>query len=308
MHGERRPDDTDRIIGALASGQGGVVSRRQLKERGVGDDAIDHRISLGRLLRLPGHRGVLMVGHTARTPHTALWAAHLALGSDSVVSHRAAAWHLELLSSRTRAELTVRSDRRRRAAFVVHRTGWLPPSHVVEVDGLPVTTVARTLIDLGAVVPPRRVEQAFDKAEILRILDLRDVERILAEAGSRPGTAALRAVLGREYAGSTLTDSWLGEQLLMIMRSAGLREPRQQLQVLDYRPDFCWPEARLIVEADGAGAHGTRRGHAHDTRRDVLLTIAGWTVLRFAYDSIVHDPRYVADAIRAALASGRRSP
>ena len=56
------------------------------------------------------------------------------------------------------------------------------------------------------------------------------------------------------------------------------------------------------MEVDGFATHGTRRGHAHDTRRDVLLTNAGWTVLRFAYTAIVGDPGYVADAIRTALA------
>jgi very-short-patch-repair endonuclease len=131
----------------------------------------------------------------------------------------------------------------------VHRSRWLPPSHVADVDGLPVTSVA-----------------------------------------------------------STLTDSALGEMLLAIVRRADLPEPRQQPPLLGFRPDFCWPEARLIVEADGAGAHGTRRGHAHDTRRDVRLTNAGWTVLRFAYDAIVHDPNYVEGAIRTALARGRRGP
>jgi very-short-patch-repair endonuclease len=306
MDGERRRDGTDRLIGALASGQGGVVSRRQLLASGIGKGAIDRRLDKRRLLPMPGHRGVLAVGHTARGPNTALWAAHLALGQASVVSHRSAAGRLELLSSSGRAELTVRSARRPRKAFLVHRTDWLPPSHIVELDGLPVTSVARTLLDLGAVVPPRRVEQAFDKAEILGVLDLREIERLLAEAGPRPGTATLRGILGREHAGSTLTDSWLGERLLMLIRRARLPEPRQQYWVLGYRADFCWPAKRLVVEADGAGAHGTRRGHAHDTRRDVLLTNAGWTVLRFAYDAIVHDPGYVADAIRTALASGRR--
>jgi very-short-patch-repair endonuclease len=308
MHGERRPDETDRVIGTLASRQGGVVSRRQLTEREIGNGAVDHRIALGRLLPVHGHRGVLAVGHGARGRDTAIWAAHLALGPHSVVSHRSAAARVELLASPLRVDMTVRGDRRRRTAFLVHRTDWLPESHVVELDGLPVTTVARTLLDLGAVVSPRHVEQAFDRAELLRLLDLRQVERILAEAGRRPGTSALRAVLGRESAASTLTDSALGEMLLAIIRRAGLPEPRQQYPVLRYRADFCWPDARLIVEADGAGAHGTRRGHAHDTRRDVRLTNASWTVLRFAYDAIVHDPHCVENAIRTALARGRRSP
>jgi very-short-patch-repair endonuclease len=79
------------------------------------------------------------------------------------------------------------------------------------------------------------------------------------------------------------------------------------MPVLRFRPDFCWPEARLIVEADGAAVHAGRRAHARDTRRDVLLTNAGWTVLRFAYTDIVGDPGYVASAIATALELGRRS-
>jgi very-short-patch-repair endonuclease len=307
MDAERRQNDTDRLIGALASSQGGVVCRRQLEARGIGRGAIERRIAMGRLLPVARHRGVLAVGHEARGRDTAIWAAHLALGPDSAVSHRSAAHRWELLSAPARVELTLRAGRRRRTAIVVHRTSWLPSSHVVEVNRLPTTTVARTLLDLGAVVSPRRVEKAFDRAELLRLLDVREVERILAEAGRRPGTSALRAVLGREQAGSTLTDSALGEMLLAIIRRGALPEPRQQYPVLGYRADFCWPDARLIVEADGAGAHGTRSGHAHDTRRDVRLTNASWTVLRFAYDAIVHDPRYVEDAIRTALERRRRS-
>ena len=171
MGGERRPDNPDRTIGRLASAQGGVVSRRQLKEHDVGSGAIDSRLALGRLVCVPGHRGVLAVGHTARGPHTALWAAHLALGPGSVVSHRSAAARLELLPGPTRVELTARTGKRRRTALVLHRTDWLPSSHVVKLEGLPVTTVARTLLDLGAVVPPRRVEQAFDRADIMRLLE-----------------------------------------------------------------------------------------------------------------------------------------
>jgi very-short-patch-repair endonuclease len=175
-------------------------------------------------------------------------------------------------------------------------------------DGLPVTVVARTLFDLGAVVAPREVERAFDRAEVQGLLDLRSVERVLAEGAGRAGCAALRAVLGRTLAGSTLTDSELEEMLLAIVRDAGLPEPRQQYPLLGFRVDFCWPEWGLVVEADGAAAHAGRRAHARDTRRDVALTNAGWTVLRFAYADIVGDPRYVAGAIAAALARGRRSP
>src|SRR6185295_11574763 len=140
------------------------------------------------------------------------------LGAASVVSHRSGAAEWDLRRTPARPELTVPGDRRGRAAFRVHRTTWLPRWHVTVRDGLPVTVVARTLFDLGAVVAPREVERAFDRAEVQGLLDLRSVERVLAEGAGRAGCAALRAVLGRTLAGSTLTDSELEEMLLAIVR------------------------------------------------------------------------------------------
>jgi very-short-patch-repair endonuclease len=307
MDAERRPRDPDRLIGELATGQAGVVARRQLTALGIGRGAVEHRVAAGRLQRVPGHRGVFTVGHGARAPRTATWAAHLALGARSVVSHRSAAWLRGLRDQPDKPELTVLGDGRRRSAFRVHRTSWLPAHHATEIDGLRVATLARLLLDLAATGPARHVERAVDQAEVIRILDVAPILELLDEAGRRPGVPALRAILGRNDAGSTLSDSELGEMLLAIIRGAGLPEPRHQAWILGYCPDFSWPAERVIAEADGAAAHGTRRSHIHDTRRDVVLTNGGWTVLRFAYTHIVGDPRYVAEAIRVALARGRPS-
>jgi very-short-patch-repair endonuclease/predicted transcriptional regulator of viral defense system len=307
MDAERRPRDADRLIGELATKQAGVVARRQLMALGIGRGAMEHRLAAGRLRHVPGHRGVFSVGHAARAPRTATWAAHLALGPRSVVSHRSAAWLRGLRDRPARAELTVLGSGRRRSTFRVHRTSWLPAHHATEIDGLRVATLARLLLDLAATGPARQVEHAVDQAEVIRILDVRPILELLDEAGRRPGVATLRAVLGRDSAGSTLSDSDLAEMLFAIIRGAGLPEPRHQMWILGYQPDFAWPAERLIAEADGAATHGTRRGHAHDTRRDVVLTNGGWTVLRFAYTHIVRDPGYVAEALRVALARARRS-
>ena len=140
----------------------------------------------------------------------------------------------------------------------------------------------------------------FIAAEAARAVTEQDLEDVLTRAGRRACARRLALVLS-ETSGMTLSEA---ERILRrLLRDAGLQQPITNYPIGPYRADFCWPDARLIVEADGAGAHGTRRGHAHDTRRDVRLTNAGWTVLRFAYDAIVHDPRYVEDAIRTALAT-----
>ena len=250
----------------------------------------------------------------ARTPLTMYWAAHLAIGPSSVISHRSAAAVRELRTSRFAfVELTVPGPSRRRGRGLrVHRTTWLPARDVTEVDGLPVTSVARTLLDLGAVVPARQVERAFDQADVANVLDLADVQRVLHDGRARPGCAKLRTVVARDIAGTTLTETELEELLLAIVRRAGLPDPICQYPVLEYRADLCWPAARVIAEADGP-AHDTPAGRVHDARRDVQLQNAGWRVLRFPKREILGDPVYVADAIgarcpaRPAAAGTRRS-
>src|SRR4051794_14320654 len=278
MQTKAHPRHVDQQVAELAAGQEGVVAGAQLRALGIGSGAVKYRVAVGRLHRIPGHRGVFLVGHAARTPRTMYWAAHLAVGASSVISHRSAAALRELRASRSGfVELTVPGPSRRRGRGLrVHRTTWLPDADVVEIDGLPVTSVARTLLDLGA------------------------VQRVLHEGAARPGAATLRAVAARDAAGTTLTETDLEDLLLAIVRRAGLPEPICQHPVLEYRADLCWPAARLIAEADGP-AHDTPVGRIRDARRDVRLQNAGWRVLRFPKREILGDPVYVADAIGQAL-------
>src|SRR3954454_5387046 len=302
MQTKAHPRHVDQQVAELAAGQEGVVAGAQLRALGVGPGAVKYRVAAGRLHPIGGHRGVFLVGHGARAPRAMYWAAHLAIGAVSVISHRSAAALHELRRSRSAfVEVTVPGPSRRRGrALRVHRTTWLPDADVVEIDGLPVTSVARTLLDRGAVVPYGGVERAFDQAVVANRLDFGDVQRVLHEGAARPGAATLRAVAGRDAAGTTLTETDLEELLLAIVRRAGLPEPICQHPVLEYRADLCWPAARLIAEADGP-AHDTPAGRVHDARRDVRLQNAGWRVLRFPKREIVGDPVYVADAIREAL-------
>jgi len=302
MQTKAHPSHVDQHVAALAGRQAGVVAAAQLRALGLGAGAIKYRVATGRLHALPGHRAVFQVGHVARTPLTMYWAAHLAIGPSSVISHRSAAAVRELRTSRSAfVELTVPGPSRRRGRGLrVHRTTWLPACDVTEVDGLPVTSVARTLLDLGAVVPARQVERAFDQADVANVLDLADVQRVLQDGRARPGCAKLRTVVARDTAGTTLTETELEELLLAIVRRAGLPDPICQYPVLEYRADLCWPAARVIAEADGP-AHDTPAGRVHDARRDVRLQNAGWRVLRFPKREILGDPVYVADAIGRAL-------
>src|SRR3712207_6216201 len=156
MDEQLRFREVDRRIAALAHRQHGVVARRQLAEVGLGRGAIDHRLGCGRLLVV--HRGVYAVGYRRMTRQARWMAAVLAAGPGAVLSHRAAAalWQIRRPDG---IEVTRESKGRSRPGITVH-TAPLPPDEVTEVDGIPTTTVPRTLLDLAAVVSEREFTRA----------------------------------------------------------------------------------------------------------------------------------------------------
>jgi hypothetical protein len=164
MGGQLRSELIDRLIAELAERQHGVVARRQLRENGMGSDAIDHRVKVGRLH--VGYRGVYAVGHRILTTHGSWKAAVLGSGSGcgAALSHRAVA-ALWKLRPRSHLEVTVPSWRRARPGIVIHHAE-LPTDEVTTEDGIPLTMVPRTLLDLAAVLPRNQLERAVNEAEV----------------------------------------------------------------------------------------------------------------------------------------------
>ena len=174
-------------------------------------------------------------------------------------------------------------------------------------DGIPCTTVARTLVDLGDVVPRRAVEKAVEQAEILQLFDLNAVERAIERAGPRRGAGILLSVL-EELSGPTLTASDLEEAFLALCRDAGLRTPEVNVWMTlsdgsAIKVDFLWRRERLVVETDGHPFHRTRQSRERDTRRDVLLRLDGFEPVRFTGRQVVfdfHSDRYAMAAMFGA--------
>jgi hypothetical protein len=215
---------TDVRISRLAEGQHGVVSLPQLQLLGLSARAVRDRVARGRLTRL--HRGVYAVGHARLTKRGHWMAAVLAYGSKAALSHRSAsALHGIRPDNRAKVDVTVPSrSARSRPGIDVHASTTLTEADVTTIDGIPCTTLPRTLLDLAEVVPRRAVEKAIDQAEVLRIFDLRAVEEVLSRANGRRGAALLARVLA-EYRGPTLTDGELEELALELCRAAGMRKP-----------------------------------------------------------------------------------
>src|SRR3954469_3980913 len=243
----------DRAIAALAARQYGLAARAQLGALGLGDTAVTKRAAAGRLHRV--HRGVYAVGHRV-LPACGVWmAATLACGDGAVLSHTSAAalWEIRP-SDMVVIDVTVPGAAgRRRPGLRVHRDPALGRDEVTRRHGIPVTTVARTLLDLAAISPPRALQRALDEAAVARRLDLGLLDAVIARHAGHHRAAKLRAALERHHPGSTLTRSELDRRRDATLMLAGYRVLR-----FTHRQLECEPSA-LAARPPGGGPGGPRR-------------------------------------------------
>lgn len=292
----------DHEIAVVAARQGGAIAHAQLLATGLSTAAIQRRVRAGRLHAR--HRGVYAVGHPRLTAEGVRWAAALACRPDGVISHASAgvAWDIVRWSTGAVHVTVGRASRARRAGLRLHRRGALAADEVTDLDGLPVTTPARTLLDLAASgLEGRRLEAALDRAELLRLLDFADLDALLVRYPGRPGTPSLTATLSRYVAGTVNTRSVLEELILELCDAHGLPRPLVNTIIEGRERDFCWPHARLVVEADSYTWHRSPSALNDDRERDVALVLAGYAVLRFTWEHATKRRRYVADTILRAL-------
>lgn len=278
-----------------------MVARRQLLDAGLSPSMVRARVRGGLLLRL--HPGVYAVGHRELRREGVWLAAVLAVGPRAVLSHRdAAGLHGLRPANHRRVDVTT-TDRGRASSgtIAVHRTRVLDAADVAAVAGIPVTTVARTLVDLAGVVPRDHLAKAVKEAEARSVLDVTAVERALARTVGRtgPGHSTLRDVLEEHRAlALSATRSSLEDAFLRRLRDAGLPRPRVNARVQGMEVDTAWPAARVIAELDGWRHHRSRHAFQRDRERDAALTAAGWRVVRFTHRDVVRRPDHVIGTLR----------
>ncbi len=291
--------DTHRI-GRLAAGQHGVVSRRQLLAAGLTHATIGQRVRGGQLVRM--HRGVYAVGHRELRSEGHWLAAVLACGRGAVLSHRDAAGLHELRpANHRRIEVTTRGHPRASAAIAVHRTRVLDAEDVTTVAGIPVTTVARTLVDLAGAVPRDHLAKVVKEAERRRVFDLRAVEVAMARTSRRtgPGHRALREAVAEHAAlGLSASASVLEDAFHRLLATARLPGPHKNVYLEGFRVDAHWPAHRLVVELDGWAHHHDRQAFQRDRERDAALTAAGHRVVRFTHAQVLQGPDRVIETLR----------
>jgi very-short-patch-repair endonuclease len=265
---------------------------------------------MGRLLTL--HEGVYAVGHRALPAGGWFMAAVLAGGEEAVLSHRSAAAHIGLLSwSPKDVDVTIRRGGEHvREGIRFHRPKIHGPEDRWEFDGIPCTTVARTLVDLGAVLKHHQLERAVEQAELSRLLDVDAIAQVLERVARPRGVRNLRRCLGSERLDGSLTQSGLERAFLKICRDGGFPRPKLQYAIEHapgrwHRVDFAWPDWRLAIEVDGAAVHGTRTAARRDRRLDREIRDAGWRIERFMGDDVIDTPQNVETAVRTLLTPSR---
>jgi hypothetical protein len=296
----------DHRIAALARRQHGVFTRTQVESIGGQRGLIQHRLIAGRWEQVA--HNVFRISGTPGGWRQALFVACLPWGAGATISHRASAALRGLAGFEEESvELTVPAQRRGSGPGIVHRNHLLKVDRTI-IDKIPVTTVARTLIDVAAVAPPDAVEEAIDDALRKGMVSIPRMRRRLNEiagGGGRHWITLIRTFLdAREETG--VPQSVLETKMLRTLKRAGLPRPMLQFPVHDGRRtiaivDFAFPSELVAVETDGYRWHSGRTPWQNDRTRRNQLTALGWRVIHVTWDELRDQPKAVTENIRRTL-------
>jgi predicted transcriptional regulator of viral defense system len=283
----------------LATRQHGVVSVRQLERLGYTRSSAAKAAGVGRLQRL--HRGVYAVGHEALTWEGWCVAA-VAANAPCVASHWSAGciWGLTRSRPTGKFHITATTRRHRKEEFHVHFAE-LTDEDTSSVQGIPVTSVARTVLDLAALNPGGTSARLKRLEDGEHRLDLREFEALLARAKGHKGWAALTRAVDLYRLDPTVTRSGLERRFRALIRRSGLPRPSMNFVVGGYELDCYWPEHLLAVELDTYGTHGSRLSFEEDRKRARVLGMLGITLERVTDRQLDSEADEVLRAVAARL-------
>lgn len=283
----------EQVLATIASEAHGVVTRRQLLRAGVTVAEIKQRLRTGALLR--EYQGVYRVGHRASSIEARYLAAVLACGDGAMLIGLAAAHLLGLLKGPAPPPAVLTPTERRVPGVAVRRTRRNHPGDATRWRGIPVTTVARTLVDLAAVLSRDDLARACHEAEIRHGTTPTAVETVLARRPNSPGAAELRTILRGDV---RVTLSKLEARFLARLRAAALPLPVTNRPAGGRRVDCRWPGHRLTVELDGYRYHHSRYAWEQDRRREREARARGDEFRRYTYGDVFEHPRLMLAELR----------
>jgi hypothetical protein len=262
----RQTPTAERRIAAIASRQKGNVTRAQLLGAGLSESAIERRLRKG--LLFVEYPGVYRVGHRAPSDEARYLAAVLACGEGAVLCGLAAAHTLDLVRSRPPEPKVLVPGKRRIAGVRTHRTRRIEAADYWIFNGIPMTTVARTVVDLAAALPREPLGRAFHQARVRYGTTVEDVEQVLRRRPNSLRAATLR----RALRGDDIVLSKLEECFLELLEREGLPLPQ------------------------------SRHAWEQDHRRERLVRAAGFEFRRFTHDDVIAAPALMLRELRALLA------
>jgi very-short-patch-repair endonuclease/predicted transcriptional regulator of viral defense system len=306
-----RSSDTNRALADIARAHHQLIRTDLAAMAGVSRDALERRVAAGLLDHID--RDLFRISASDRSWHQRALAAVWMQGPTALLSRRAAVrlWRLDGIPQAPIEVLTERWARRQRRPDVnVHETKQLLAVDRTELEGIPCTTVVRTLLDCAGVLHPFRVEQLLEDALRKRLCTAPEVaDRFIPFARrGRRGTRTMRALLEERVGRDVPTMSEFERRFLGALRPSGLPLPQLQYGVrLDdattVHLDFAWPDTMLAAECDGLYDHGTSFQLRWDDDRQNELQLRGWLILRFTWTTLTRSPEVVVRQLREAFST-----
>ena len=303
-------NDAHRSAAALAEVQHGVISRWQALEQGMSRHAVAALVTGGTWE--PMYRAVFRLAGSERTLEQTLTAACLAAGPGAVASHRSAAYLFGLPGVPRWVEVTVPLPGQRRVEGLLMHRSRLEPADYTGANGIPVTSVARTLIDLAGCVGEERLARLLDHALVNRLVrraELAERAGALGRAG-RKGAGVLGALLEARPESQRPMGSEFEGKLFRALKAARLPLPIPQYRVVvpgghERFLDFAYPEVRLAIEADSYLWHASREAWEKERERNNDLVALGWSFLPLTWDTVRYFPAEAARQVRDSLQARR---
>jgi hypothetical protein len=280
--------ERERRLAELARRQYGVVAHDQLEGLGFGRQAIRHRLTGRRLTEV--HPRVYAVGAAPINQHGLWWAALLATRPLPCLSHLSSAAKLGIARERDGVHITATHGRGRTLQGVtLHRSRALHPDDLTRIDGLPLTTLARTLLDLAETEPLRRLEKIVEEADRRELLDPAAIVACADRNPGRHGLAVLMPLVDR-YVPTPGAKEGLEREFALFLEDRGLPAPERNVIVHDVLVDCWWPEGPLVVELDSREFHEGWDARERDIGRDAHLLRHRVPTLRVTSRRLSHDP------------------
>jgi hypothetical protein len=284
------------LAAEIARRQQGVVCTADLRAARVGRSTIDRWVAKGLLHR--EYHGVFRFGHRAPSAEAHFMAAVLACGERAWLAAFAAAHLYAIVRGRAPAPEVVSLDDRQVRGVINHRVRNLDPREITRYRAIPITTTARTVVDLAATLELADLARACHEARVQHRLTAGAVGEVVRRRHRTTGIRKLRAIYEGDH---RLTLSRLEDGFLALLRERGYPLPITNRRTGAHYVDCRWPEHRLTVELNSYRFHGSRHAWEEDHARARAARKRGDEFRPYTWADVFEDSDFMLAELAALL-------